>query len=299
MTANPVSSLQIVGVRYFTDRAAPVGPNSLDAYAISAVYDAAGVPYSVTEPTFPESLRAAEPAVDLGLLGGAIADVVAAARHAGCAVMMVGGNCTHMTGVLGGLQDAHGADARIGLVWFDAHGDYNTPSTSITGRLGGMPVAVAAGLALPEWRERSHMSTPLPTDRIVLVDVRNLDPAEARLIHATSTTIAAAAPAFGGADLAQAVAQLTSRVDMVYLHIDADILDAPYVPSHWTVEPHGPTMAQVLSAIDVVMATGKVVAFAVVSVPAHGNGGQTTVASGIDLIRGGLTAWRRHGTVSM
>jgi arginase len=298
MTANPLSSLQIVGVRYYSDRSAHDGPNSLDAYATSGVYGAAGVPYALSEPTFPESRRTSAPAINLGILGGAIADVVATARNDGRAVMMVGGNCTHMTGVLGGLHDAHGPGARIGLVWFDAHGDYNTPNTSITGSLGGMPVAVAAGLALPEWRERSHLRAPLPTDRIILVDVRNLDPAEARLIRATETTVAAPAPGFPGADLAQAVAQLASHVDMVYLHIDADILDAHYVPNHWTVESHGPNMAQVLSAIDVVMATGKVVAFAVVSVPAHGEGGEISVASGTHLIRGGLTAWRRHGTVS-
>ena len=42
--------------------------------------------------------------------------------------------------------------------------------------LGGMPVAVAAGLTYPKWRELSHIVAPLPTDRIVLVDTRNLDP---------------------------------------------------------------------------------------------------------------------------
>jgi arginase len=251
------------------------------------------VPFRVTEPLL--ATPGSDTLLNLGLLGGAIADVVAHARQTGEANLMVGGNCTHITGVLGGLQDAHGPAVRVGLVWFDAHGDYNTPKTTLTGSLGGMPVAVAAGLALPRWREGSHMVAPLPTDRIILVDVRNLDPAERALIEATETVLAAAAPDFPGADLGEAVAALAQKVDMLYLHIDADILDMRYVPGHWTPEPHGPDMAQVQAAIQTVMATGKVVAFALVSVPAHGEGRKTSVASGIELIRGGLDAWRRHG----
>jgi arginase len=208
---------------------------------------------------------------------------------------MTGGDCTHCTGVLGGLQDAHGPAARIGLVWFDAHGDFNTPHTTETGFLGGMPVAVCAGLAWPRWREGSHMGAPLPTDRIVLVDMRNLDPAEEALIRSTDAVIAAPAAGFAGEDLGQAVADLTGRCDMIYLHIDSDVVDESLVPSHGTKEPDGPNMEQVLAAIETVMATGKVVAYAVVSVYGEGEGSETTVASGIELIRGGLESWRRHG----
>jgi hypothetical protein len=54
-------------------------------------------------------------------------------------------------------------------------------------------------------------------------------------------------------------------------------------------------MEEVLAAVDRVMSTGKVVAYAVVSVYGEGEGSDTTVASGIELIRGGLESWRRHG----
>jgi arginase len=208
---------------------------------------------------------------------------------------MTGGNCAQAPGVLGGLQDAHGPGARIGLVWFDAHGDFNTPRTSLTQLLGGMPVAVCAGLAYPEWRERSHIRAPLPTDRIVLVDMRNLDPEEERLIRATDAVIAAPAPGFSGTDLSAAVADLTERVDMIYLHIDADILDQAFVPSHRTREPNGPDLDQVLSAIDCVMATGKVVAYAVVSVYYDGPQHEVDLASGVALVGGGLSSWRSYG----
>jgi arginase len=293
LPSQPFSALSVIGVRYFGDRPSGPGQSGLDGYAESGVYEAAGVPFTVSEPVLP--FIGPDTPLNLGLLGGAIADDVAVARRAGNAILMTGGNCTHITGVLGGLQDVHGPAARVGLVWFDAHGDFNTPKTTLTGSLGGMPVAVAAGLALPRWREASHMAAPLPTDRIVLVDVRNLDAPERALIEATETVIAAAAPGFPGADLEDTVTELAERVDMLYLHIDADILDMRYVPDHWTPEPHGPDMAQVEAAIETIMATGKVAAFAVVSVPVHGEDGATGLASGIALIRAGLDAWRRHG----
>jgi arginase len=295
MGTKALAALQVIGVRYRSDEWAQGDERALDRFAASGAYQQVGVPVEIVEPRLPEERRSADEAENLGLLGGAIADAVAQARRQGKAILMTGGNCTHCTGVIGGLQDAHGPAARIGLLWLDAHADFNTPTTSRSGYLGGMPVAVCAGLAWPRWREGSHIVAPLPTDRIVLVDVRNLDPAEEQLIRATGATVAAPAPGFPGQDLGRAVASLAGRCDMIYLHVDADILDESAVPSHGYKEPGGPDVAQVLAAIDTVMATGKVVAFAVVSVYGEGEGSQTTVASGIELIRGGLASWHRHG----
>lgn len=291
----PLTGLQVVGVRYRGSKVAVRDERSLDAYAAANVYSAAGVPVTVTEPRFPELRRAKSDPDNLGILGGEIASAVATGRRAGSGVLMSGGDCSHITGVIGGLQDAHGADARIGLVWFDAHGDFNTAKTSISGMLGGMPVAVAAGLSHPKWRTGSHIKAPLPTERIVMVDVRNLDPLEEQLIRATDVTIAAPAAGFPGVPLEPAVKELAGRCDYLYLHIDSDILDESYVPNHRTKEPNGPDMAQVLAAIETVMATGKVVVLAVVSVYSEGEGSERAVASGIELIRGGLESWKLHG----
>jgi len=294
MSVEPLSGLTVVGVRYRGSRPARSDERALDAYAASGVYQQAQVPVDAIEPAFPEDRREEE-ADNIGLLGGAIANVVSSARRQGKAVLMTGGDCTHATGILGGLQDAHGPAARIGLVWFDAHGDFNTPKTTLSGSLGGMPVAVCAGLAHPRWREASHIVAPLPTDRIVMVDVRNLDEAEEQLIGATDIVIAAPAPGYPGEDLQRSVADLAARCDMLYLHIDSDILDESLVPNHGTREPNGPDMKQVQAAIEIVMATQKVVAFAVVSVYGEGEGSKVSVASGKQLIATGLERWRRYG----
>lgn len=294
-TRQPLEGLQVIGIRYTGARFIGVGQLALNSYSKSDIYAEARVPFDYTEPRLPEGLENTDEASRVGALGGAIADIVAPARRAGKGVLMTGGNCHHVTGVLGGLQDAHGPSARIGLVWFDAHGDFNTPKTTLSGSLGGMPVAVCAGLSLPDWRETSHMVAPLPTNRIVMTDVRNLDPAEEQLIRATDIVVVTPFSAEKNAGLKTAVTDLAKRVDMIYLHIDADILDEVYVPNHATREPNGPDMPQVLDAIDIVMATGQVVALAVVSVYFQGHRNEVDLSSGAELIRGGLSSWRRYG----
>ena len=295
MTAKPLEKLQIIPIRYRSSQLAPGDERSIDTYAAANVYAAANIPFTVTEPRIVAEDRVEYEPINLGVLGGEIAKVTADARREGAGIVMTGGDCTHITGIVGGLQDAHGPQARIGLVWFDAHGDFNTPHTSISGMLGGMPVAVCAGLAFPKWREGSHIVAPLPTDRILMVDVRNLDPAEAQLVHSTDITIAAPAAGFPGDDLAEAMAALAERCDYIYFHIDSDILDERYVPNHGTREPNGPDMDQVKAAIDTVMSSGKVAVYAVVSVYGAGEGYEITQESGKELIRHGLASWQQHG----
>lgn len=292
MAAMP--GLHVVHIRYQGHERAEPESDPVNHYAATGAYDLMG-DATIAEPAFPEARRLDEPTDNLGLMGGEIAEAVAEGRRAGKPVLVLGGNCASVPGVIGGLQEAHGPTARIGLVWFDAHGDFNTPRTTLSGMLGGMPVAVSAGLAYPRWRELSRQPSPLPTDRILMVDVRNLDAPEEQLIRATDVVIAAPAAGFPGVDLTQAVQDLADRCDQIYLHIDSDILDERYVPNHHTREPDGPSMEQVLEAVETVMATGKVTTYAIVSVWADGEGGETAVASGIALLRGGLESWRRHG----
>ena len=291
----PLTALHVITVPYRQSEPEAHHRATLDAYQQESAFNSPGIPITVTEAAITPEERVADEPINLGTLGGHIAGITAAARRQGQGILMAGGSCNHITGIFGGLQDTHGPDARVGLVWFDAHGDFNTPRTTLSGMLGGMPVAVCAGLAFPEWRQRSHIAAPIPTDRILMVDVRNLDPAEEAMIKATEIQIAAPAPGFPGADLETAVQSLAERCDMIYLHIDSDILDERFVPNHGTKEPDGPDMEQVKAAIKTVMATGKVAVTAVVSVYGEGEGSDVALASGIQLIQSCLTQWQQYG----
>ncbi len=283
--------LHVVGMRYVNDQRAADASLRLVDDGLAAC-EAAGGAVSYTEATFPEDQRTDDRITNLGILGGSIADAVAEGARAGRRVVALGSNCTALPGILGGLQEAYGPDKKLGLIWFDAHGDFNTPRTTLSGMLGGMPVAVSAGLCYPTWREGSHLAAPLPTDRILMVDVRNLDPAEEQLIRATDVQIARIADGLAGdLPLSEAVSDLASRCDVLYLHIDSDILDASLTPNHNTKEPNGPDIAQTVAAIGEVMATGKVVGLGLVSINSATPGGDVTLASGLAMLKGSLEHW--------
>lgn len=298
MNPNGLGSLQVVEILYRGSSPSEGEERSVNAFHRSGAFEAVEIPKQFTSPEFPEALRSDNATDNLGVIGGAIAEAVAEGARQGKGIVITGGDCSHLTGVLGGLQDVHGPTARIGLVWFDAHGDFNTPKTTLSGMLGGMPVAVSAGLAYPRWREGSHMHAPLPTDRIVMVDVRNLDLAEAQLIKATEVSIAAVAEGFSGCDLQEAIDELAEKCDYIYLHIDSDILDEQFVPNHGTREPNGPDIAQVQQAVETVMATGKVIAFGLVSVYGVGEGHEISQDSASQLMASGLRSWAKHGMPS-
>ncbi len=258
-----------------------------DVFRADGVYDAAGGSITYERPTLDASELSENTVETLALYDGRIADAIAAGFASGRNVLVAGGNCTSLPGIIGGLQQSHGSTARIGLVWFDAHGDFNTPNTTLTGRLGGMPVAVSAGLCYPDWRIGAHQEVALPTDRIIMVDVRNLDPAEDQLVRATAIAVVPVS----GPELRNAVNRLADKTDLIYLHIDMDILDESLTPSHGTKEPNGPDIATTLDAVQAVLDTGKVEAVGLVSVYPIGEGAETSLRSATELLREMVRRW--------
>lgn len=257
-------------------------PGRLGAHADVTVRDLQAVADGAPDEAIPR----------LEVFNRAIGEAVAGTIAAGDAPLLTGGSCVSLPGMLGGMQRGYGLGARIGLVWFDAHGDFNTPKTSLSQMLGGMPVAVSAGLCYPTWRVAAGLEAPIPTDRIVMVDVRNLDVAERALIEATDIRVVDVPDrAAASSPFAEAVAGLAALVDHIYLHIDADVLDERYQPNHSTVEPDGPSLEDVNAAMDIVIATGKVRAFGVVSVNGEGPEGPISLASGMAMIESAIASW--------
>ena len=160
----------------------------------------------------PAATQSEDPVTNIAHLGANIAAEVAKGLTEEGNALITGSNCNALVGVLAGFEKAYGPTAKIGLVWFDAHGDFNTPKTTLSGMIGGMPVAVSAGLAFPHWRQITGLDAPIPTDRIVMVDVRNLDPKERTLIEATEVTIAAIEPGREGVPMQEAIDRLAADV---------------------------------------------------------------------------------------
>jgi arginase len=264
------------------------GPiHEADSYREAGIFQVDGGEVTYDAPELQDDAYGDDPIATLGRIGGQIAESISAGIKAGKRVVMAGGNCTSLPAVIGGLQQGLGETTRIGLVWFDAHGDFNTPRTTLSGMLGGMPVAVSAGLCYADWRIDSRQPVPLPTDRIVMVDVRNLDEDEEKLIRATDVEIVPVK----GDEFDRAIERLAGQVDVIYLHIDLDILDETLVPTHRTKEPDGPDVVTTLAAMKKVIDTGKVPAIGMVSVYPSGPGGEIALQASADLLRDSVQHW--------
>lgn len=179
-------------------------------------------------------------------------------------------NCNDLLGMLAGLKyDSDGNARRVGLVFIDAHGDFNVPETTLSGMLGGMPVAVAAGHALHNLRQTASLTEPLPMSDIVWGGVRDLDPLEAERFREYE------AQQFSVRDirelspnLVSEMTDLAERVDVIYVHIDMDVLDPAEVPGHSLNVADGPSSADLADAMTLMFRNPKTIALGIASTPA-------------------------------
>jgi arginase len=186
-----------------------------------------------------------QPCVTVEVDGG-VAEVnaeltTAVAGREGRAVILAG-NCNSCLGTLAALDDP-------GIVWFDAHGDFNTPETTISGALEGMSLAIATGHCHTELIGR-----PVKEENVVLVATRSLDPLEEVRLRASNIELASLDA------LPSAVERLSERVSAIYLHLDLDVLDPSVSPGVNFSEAGGISADDLFTAVRCVIGTGKVAA---------------------------------------
>lgn len=140
-----------------------------------------------------------------------------ALRHAAGPVLTIGGDCGVETVPLGFARKRYGS--ALGVLWFDAHGDLNTPATSPSGAYHGMALRHAFG----EGDRDFVLDTPIVSRRVVLVGARALDPGEQAMID---RGLVRHVPIERDYDTSWVVdAVVASRAPQFYLHIDLDVLD--------------------------------------------------------------------------
>jgi arginase len=179
-------------------------------------------------------------------------------------------NCNVLLGMLAGLKyDTTGKQSKVGLVFIDAHGDFNVPETTLSGMLGGMPVAVAAGHALHNIRKTSGLEEPLPMEHIVWGGVRDLDPLEAERFRQYEVQQFSVEDVRSLSDeLHRQMGDLARRVDLIYVHIDMDVLDPEEVPGHALAVKNGPSSRDLAAAMTLMFTNPKTVALGIASTPA-------------------------------
>ena len=201
-------------------------------------------------------------------------------------------NCNDLLGMVAGLKyDADGSTNKVGLVFIDAHGDFNVPETTLSGMLGGMPVAIAAGHALHNLRTTAGLAEPLPMEHIVWGGVRDLDPLERERFNEYEVQQFSVADIRSlSSNLQRQIDDLAARVDYIYVHIDMDVLDPAEVPGHGLTVPDGPSSKDLAAAIGLWFQNPKTVALGIASTPAGSKDpDQLSRQAALNLIEGALT----------
>ena len=248
------------------------GPRYLESGGIQGTLTSAGVELKAIsnvaltaeeEPQYGERRR-------LGMANTHLADIVARNEQEGYLSVGLLANCSSLMGMLAGLQqsDPSGRPLTVGLVFIDAHGDFNTPETSLSGMLGGMPVAVSAGLGLQRLREWSGLEQPIAMEHIVLGAARDLDPLESDLVEEHGLArLSTDDFRQRSARMHAEMERLSRETDIIYVHIDMDVLDPREVPGHPLTVPDGPTSRELAAALTEIFKYEKASALGVASTP--------------------------------
>ena len=196
-------------------------------------------------------------------------------------------NCTDLLGMLAGLQhlkpgkssrpDSRSLQSqglagrkplRVGLIWIDAHADFNTPETTLSGMLGGMPVAIAAGMSLTRLRLKAGLDPALPTKYIVMTGLRDVDPLEQELLDRSQCEYISVEDIRDLSDnINQQMERLSRLTEIIYVHIDMDVLDPREVRGHSLTAPEGPTSQELAAALEMMFQHEKAGAIGIASMP--------------------------------
>jgi arginase len=194
-----------------------------------------------------------------------IAQLVTAALDEGRVPIVLGGDHSIALGTLGGLASRHGPGA---VLWFDAHGDLNTPETSPSGNVHGMPLAAALGRGGPPFASASWTLPALQPERVAVIGARSLDPGERALVaelglavHTMSEIDRRGIEAVVGEALERA-----AGAPFIHISLDMDGLDPDVAPGVGTAVRGGLTYREAHLAMELVAESGLLCCLEIVEV---------------------------------
>lgn len=183
---------------------------------------------------------------------------------AGHIPVSLGGDHSIAIGSLSGtsrwVQEKH---KKIGLLWFDAHADINTPETSPSGNIHGMPLAVLLGQGYPELTNIGFPGPKLDPHKVALIGIRAIDDEEKKLCRKAGISY------FTMRDIdergmrtvmAEALTLVSDEVDALHISFDMDGVDPQFAPGVSTPVIGGLSYREAHLALEMAADTGKVMA---------------------------------------
>jgi arginase len=227
----------------------------------------------------------------------AVAAAVAGAVREDSFPLVVAGNCNVALGVRAGLQRGGAGDAA--LIWLDAHGDFNTPATTETGYLDGMPLAMLCGRAYRDAVEHGLVMAPLDEAMIVHAGGRDFDREERASLLASAMRVVDGDDLVGRGPADTLVPALDALAEErrhatglepreappAHLHVDIDVLDPTAAPGVTFPSPHGLSAGQLLEVIDLVRERFALAALTLTSFTPDRDEAGTTLAAGLAVLQ--------------
>ena len=217
-----------------------------------------------------------------------LADLVEATVRGGSRPLVLGGDHSIALGTLAGLAAAAGQPG--GVIWNDAHGDLNTPASSPTGNVHGMPLAAALGRA-PTWFTHERLTLPAVDPALVaLVAIRSLDPAEQRFLRRSKIRVFTMShiDRFGIEDaITKALAQV-GDAPFVHVSLDLDSLDPEVAPGVGTQVRGGLTYREAHLACELIAQSEIAGSFEVVEANPILDRENTTALTAVELVASAL-----------
>jgi arginase len=215
-------------------------------------------------------------------VGESLAGIIRASEAAGRVPFVLAGSCDASIGVLAGMDDR----SRCGVIWIDAHGDFNTPESTESGFFPGMSLAVVTGHCYQRMWSRIGNAEPVPERVVLMLGVRDLSPTmERERLEASEIEVVSWEKGRPTADVAESIEELASRVDEVYLHVDNDALDPAVAPGVSDVPaPGGLSLEQLDDAIGTVAAQMRIRAASLTNFNPDRDAGDRTLEAGLRII---------------
>lgn len=179
-----------------------------------------------------------------------LAEQVGNVADSGAFPLVLAGGCISCVGTLAGLGAPPPA-----IVWLDAHGDFNTPDTTISGFLDGMALATAVGRCWGKLAATVPGFCPVPERQAVLVGAREFDVNERPLLDSSAVGLADLQRIRTRglrAELGPLLAKIRTYTGRAYLHIDLDVLDPAEARANQYAAPGGLRLTELLGIVSLV-----------------------------------------------
>ncbi len=175
--------------------------------------------------------------------------------------LVLGGDHSLAVGTVAAVAAHHRARGeRIGLIWFDAHGDMNTPETSPSGNVHGMPLAMTLGYGAEDMVRLGGFAPKIAAANCALIGVRSLDPWEREVVQRSGVRVFTMKEIDRqgiGAVTEQAIAAATHGTAGFYLSLDLDGLDPQIAPGTGAPEPGGVSYREAHLMLELIADSGQ------------------------------------------